>query len=149
MTLYSPGMDRVVAGALIQREQVLLGHRCASRVSYPSVWDLPGGHVELGESEPDALVRELAEELGVRISRPAARPIARLRLPTKHEPNVQLAIWVVTEWTGQVTNRAPKEHDDLRWFGAAELPALALAHPDCRALLAKAMAAGTPARPGE
>jgi 8-oxo-dGTP diphosphatase len=90
-------MIQVVTAALIQHERVLLGHRSAARASYPSVWDLPGGHVELGEAPLDARVRELTEELGVQIRRPAARPLARLHL-LEAEPNFELAIWVVTDW---------------------------------------------------
>jgi 8-oxo-dGTP diphosphatase len=134
-------VDHVVAGALVQHERVLLGHRSAVRVSYPDVWDLPGGHVESGESPRDALVRELAEELGIRIIRPDASPLARLHPHVQHEPSLELAIWVVTEWTGEITNCAPREHDELRWFGAHEWPALALAHPDYSTLLARAIAA--------
>lgn len=134
-------MDHVVAGALIQHERVLLGHRSAGRVSYPHVWDLPGGHVEFGESPRDALVRELAEELGIRIPRPNAPPLARFCPPVEHEPSLELAIWVVTEWQGEVTNCAPREHDELRWFGPDEWPALMLAHPDYSTLLATAIAA--------
>jgi 8-oxo-dGTP diphosphatase len=96
--------------------------------------------VEFGEAPLDALVRELTEELGVLISRPAASPFARLH-PLENEPSVELAIWVVTDWIGQVTNCAPIEHDELRWFGADELPALSLAHPEYRNVLALAMAA--------
>jgi 8-oxo-dGTP diphosphatase len=33
-------------------------------------WDLPGGHVEAGESLADAVVREVAEESGVRLAGP-------------------------------------------------------------------------------
>jgi 8-oxo-dGTP diphosphatase len=132
-------VEHVVAGALIQHERVLLGYRSAGRVSYPSVWDLPGGHVEFGESPRDALVRELVEELGVRISLPAAPPIARLHPLGELDPSFELAIWVVTDWSGQVTNCAPEEHDELRWFGADQLPALSLAHPDYGTVLAKAI----------
>jgi 8-oxo-dGTP diphosphatase len=134
-------VEQVVAGALVQQERVLLGHRSAGRFSYPSVWDLPGGHVEFGESPCDALVRELAEELGIRISRPDAPPLAWLHPPVEHEATYELAIWVVTEWTGHVTNCAPQEHDELRWFGADEWPALSLAHPDYSTVLAMAIAA--------
>jgi 8-oxo-dGTP diphosphatase len=133
-------MIQVVTAALIEHERLLLGHRSAGRASYPSVLDLPGGHVELGEAPLDALVRELTEELGIRISPPAAPPLARLH-PFEHEPSLELAIWVVTDWTGQVTNCAPTEHDELRWFGVDEWPALSLAHPEYRSTLLLAMAA--------
>jgi 8-oxo-dGTP diphosphatase len=96
--------------------------------------------VELGEAPLDALVRELSEELGVLVSRPAGPPLARL-YPLEHEPSFELAIWVVTDWAGQVTNCAPKEHDELRWFRADEWPAISLAHPEYRAMLPLAFAA--------
>jgi 8-oxo-dGTP diphosphatase len=133
-------MDRIVAGALVRGERVLLGHRTAERRWYPSVWDLPGGHVEPGESETGALLRELTEEVGVRVLRPVTEPIARLRPPTTHEPDFELAIWLVTDWTGEVTNCAPAEHDELRWCSADELSALSLARPDYRTVLARAIA---------
>jgi 8-oxo-dGTP pyrophosphatase MutT (NUDIX family) len=41
---------------------LLLVQRCDS-----GVWELPGGCVEVGESAPDAAVRETAEEAGVRV----------------------------------------------------------------------------------
>jgi 8-oxo-dGTP diphosphatase len=52
-----------------------------------------------------------------------------------------LAIWEVTAWAGSVTNFAPEEHDELRWFDADEWSALFLAHHEYRNVLALAMAA--------
>ena len=50
------------AGVLLTAEWVLL-HRRARE----TVWSLPGGRVELGESAAQALTRELAEELSLSI----------------------------------------------------------------------------------
>lgn len=58
-------IHHVVAGALVAGDRLLLCHRSPTRRWYPNVWDLPGGHVEAGESEPEALRRELYEEIGV------------------------------------------------------------------------------------
>ena len=60
----------LVCGLLVRDGKALLVHRSPERAVYPGVWDLPGGHVEPGESKPAALVRELAEELDVGIEEP-------------------------------------------------------------------------------
>ena len=51
--------ERICVGAVLLRERghrrdkpplVLLGRRAAGRVFYPDVWDVPGGHLEPGET---------------------------------------------------------------------------------------------------
>ena len=44
---------------------MLLVHRSPTRAAYPDVWNLPGGHIEAGESSTQAITRELHEELGI------------------------------------------------------------------------------------
>jgi mutator protein MutT len=53
------------AGLLIRDGYILLGKRCTNRISFPNVWDLPGGRQEQGESLDQILHRELQEELGI------------------------------------------------------------------------------------
>ena len=54
----------VVAGALIADSALLVAQRLRPP-ELAGLWELPGGKVAPGESEPDALLRELREELGV------------------------------------------------------------------------------------
>ncbi len=117
-------MHEVVAAALVRDGRVLLVHRTPDRHAYPSVWDLPGGHVEPGETELAALTRELREELGVQIAAGSAIPLCRLEAGGGEE-SLRLSAWLLGEWLGTPTNLAPDEHDDIRWFGPEELPPLA------------------------
>ncbi len=105
-------MDEVVVGALVRGGRVLLAHRRPDKQAYPDVWALPGGVVEAGESELDALTRELHEELGVRIATDSASHLCRLTAVPAEEP-VLLSAWLVREWHGAPANVAPEEHDDL------------------------------------
>ncbi len=58
-------MERVrVVAAVIRRGDALLVTRRPDRPDRPGQWEFPGGKVEPGEAEPEALRRELREELG-------------------------------------------------------------------------------------
>lgn len=56
---------QVVAAVIRRGGKVLLASRPVDKP--PAGWEFPGGKIEPGESAGDALVRELAEELGVRV----------------------------------------------------------------------------------
>ena len=58
-------MERLrVVAAVIRRGDALLVTRRPDRPGRPGQWEFPGGKVEPGEPEPEALRRELREELG-------------------------------------------------------------------------------------
>ncbi len=57
---------RVVGGLLRDGDRILLAQRPPGS-SYGGCWEFPGGKVEPGESDAQALARELSEELGVTV----------------------------------------------------------------------------------
>lgn len=132
----NPSMHEIVTAALVRERRVLLVHRSPTRRAYPGVWDLPGGHIERGETELDALMRELHEELGVQVAPGSATHLCRWDAAGEGE-SVRLSAWLVGEWQGTPTNVAPDEHDEIRWFHHEELPALA--HDQLGAVLVSAL----------
>jgi 8-oxo-dGTP diphosphatase len=129
-------MHQVVVAALLREGRVLLVHRSPNRRAYPGVWDLPGGHIETGETELAALTRELHEELGVQIVTTTATHLCRVAAGTEGE-SVRVSAWLVDEWQGTPTNIACDEHDEICWFRPAKLPPLA--HEPVRTALVDAM----------
>ncbi len=102
----------VVAGAIIAERKVLL----AQRIRPPELagrWELPGGKVAAGESEPEALARELAEELGVEVE-----VGERLGDDVELNPTMTLRAYHATLLSGEPQ---PNDHAGLRWVTAAEL----------------------------
>lgn len=111
----------VVAGALVSNGQLLL----AQRTKPPELagrWELPGGKVEDGESEREALVRELREELGVHTA--VTEPLmGDVSLPG----NLVLRAYRVELISG---TPEPLEHSDLRWVDADGLRTIDLVDAD-------------------
>jgi len=124
-----PMAEAIVAGVMIKDGRILLCHRSADRQWYPGVWDLPGGHVEFGETPTEALKRELVEELGVCVHS-LSHPLDRLCTP-----EFEMDIWQVTGWDGTPANLVPEEHDAIAWFTAEELTSLEIAHDSYLPLL--------------
>jgi 8-oxo-dGTP diphosphatase len=128
-----PGLAAIVAAVLVRDGRVLLCLRSPQRRWSPCMWDLPGGHVERGESDPVALARELCEELGVTVAPAtiaATSPEVRI---IDHE--VDMRVWVIRDWSGEAVNAAPEEHDAVGWFVPSQVQQLSLAHPEYRGLL--------------
>ncbi|WTG93804.1 (deoxy)nucleoside triphosphate pyrophosphohydrolase [Kitasatospora sp. NBC_01560] len=106
----------VVGGAILHRGRVLAARRSAP-AAVAGRWEFPGGKAEPGETEEQALERELMEELGVR-----ARAVERLPGAWLVRPGLELHIWVAGLLAGEP--RPLEDHDELRWLGPEELAGL-------------------------
>ncbi len=123
----------VVAGALIVDGALLVAQR-AHPPELAGRWELPGGKVAPGETDAEALVRELREELGVVVA-----VGGRLGDDVPLTPGMVLRAYRVTLVAGAAH---PHDHRELRWVTGAELATLTWVPADTAWLpdLATAMA---------
>ncbi|MGH9393331.1 MAG: (deoxy)nucleoside triphosphate pyrophosphohydrolase [Terriglobales bacterium] len=110
-----------VVAAIVRRrgpeggEQLLICQRARHR-SHPLQWEFPGGKLEPGESEPQALARELFEELGIRAE--AGRLRARVRHQYAGGAEVEVAFYELAAFTGEPENR---DFAALAWVAPSAL----------------------------
>ena len=105
--------------------RILMQQRLAGAV-YAGLWEFPGGKVMAAETAEQALLREIEEELDIRIeptdltavsfaSDPALPPAPR-------DPHVIL-LYTAKRWRGEVRCLAA---ESIRWFEPQELAGLAM-----------------------
>jgi 8-oxo-dGTP diphosphatase len=117
-------MVHFTSTALIVRDgRVLLGKR-TSQTRFAGMWDGFGGHHEEGETPGHTLVRELFEELGIRVTAAKFLQEYEDKDPTSKE-TFHHHLYLVTDWRG-VPGLANEEHSEIRWFSSAELPRVKL-----------------------
>jgi 8-oxo-dGTP diphosphatase len=106
-------MKQVVVAAAIVRDGRVLSAQRAEPPALAGRWELPGGKVEPGETDLQALVRECHEELGVKVE-----PALRLGGDWPLSERSVLRVWSATLVEGEP---AALEHLALRWLTGEEL----------------------------
>ncbi len=129
---------RTVVGAAIVADGRVLAARRTRPPELAGLWEFSGGKVEAGESEQQALARELREELAVEVT------VGRLLGRTRISAQLRLAVYVCQLHRGVPT---AGEHDRLRWLTADELNDVEWIDSD-RALLPALGAQLCSAKPG-
>ncbi len=89
----------VAVGILLRTDGAFLMCSRPAGKAYAGYWEFPGGKVEPGETLPQALARELAEELGIQVPLSAISPWREQMVDYPHA-HVRLQFCRVTAWSG-------------------------------------------------
>jgi 8-oxo-dGTP diphosphatase len=107
----------VVAAAMVDRDgRVLVQQRPPGR-SMAGLWEFPGGKLEPGETPEAALIRELAEELGIEVDHACLAPACFASEPLDGR-HLLLLVYALRKWQGVPEARHATA---LRWVRPVEL----------------------------
>ena len=103
----------VVVAAAIERDCRYLVARRTRPADVAGRWEFPGGKVEPGETEQQALVREIREELGVEIA-------VGERVPGEWPLHGDLVLHLYRATLAGGEPMPLEQHDEIRWVTSAE-----------------------------
>ncbi len=107
-------------GAVIKDDQGRLLLIKRGHAPGAGLWSLPGGRIEPGETDAEALVREMREETGLVID--PGQLIGTVRRPARDG-----AVFDIRDYAATVTGGTLRPGDDAadaRWVAASELESL-------------------------
>ncbi len=116
----------VVACALVDSDNRVLVTQRPEGKPLAGLWEFPGGKLEPGERPEPALIRELAEELGISVKEACLAPLtfASHAYPSFH---LLMPLYICRRWEGSVRSG---EGQALKWLRAGRLRELAMPPAD-------------------
>ena len=107
----------VAACALIDVDGRVLIAKRPSGKALAGLWEFPGGKVEPGETPEACLIRELDEELGIKITHACLAPFV-FASHAYEDMHLLMPLYLCRRWEGFVTAR---EHEALAWVKPGKL----------------------------
>lgn len=99
MSKYNTFKPNVVGAVLIRNNRVLLTKRSIICKNYPNFYEFPGGKVEKNESLKQALIRELEEELSIKVNDHYLITFPNNQIETNE---IILTLFISSNWNGQI-----------------------------------------------
>ena len=119
-------VSNVVAGILMEGKMFLVEKRRDDDDADPGYVEIPGGHLDPGETLEDALGREMKEELGIVVER--ARLAQKSLAKATNGERQRIHYFHVEKWRGKIES---KEAERVYW--ESEISNLSIS-PDRRAI---------------
>jgi 8-oxo-dGTP diphosphatase len=112
-----PGVGAVIKDPAGRLLLIRRGHEPAA-----GLWSLPGGRIEPGETDQQAVVREVLEETGLSVE--CGRLLGAVELPGPDGTVIDVSDYLAVVTGGELA--AADDAADARWVTAAELAGLPL-----------------------
>lgn len=120
------GQQVITACALIHQEfnsvqKIFLPKRADTKKFLPSVYEIPGGHIDFGESIVDGLKREIKEEFGADIV--VGDPFASFTYTNEVKGSHSVEVIYFAKFTSPIEDITlhPDDHSEYGWFAEDEL----------------------------
>ena len=104
----------VVAAIIINKKRILIGKRKDKDIG-GGKWEFPGGKIEIGETNSEALERELYEELGISVK------IGKELMNYEHMFKTtiyNISFMEIIDYDGEIRNNA---HSEIKWVKFSNL----------------------------
>jgi 8-oxo-dGTP diphosphatase len=104
-----------VVGAMLERDGKYLITQRSARATLPLLWEFPGGRVEPGETDEEALARELREEMGIEVA------VGTRVIHVEHayeNYDIDFCVYRCQHIGGQIQHTGVQDH---RWVSPQEL----------------------------
>lgn len=109
---------QVVAVIIERSGKFLLGKRSSAKKSGAGYWCPITGRIESGETEPEAVIREVREEVGLIVV-----PLKKLAEIDTRDKSARIHWWSVRVLSGEAV-LCNDEHTELKWVNVVEMKLL-------------------------
>jgi len=116
-------MKHVVGAVLFKNDTFILAKRDYDSKSYPGLFEFPGGKVEKGETQKEALIRELKEELDIIVKEKDVidfKNNTEIHYVKDLDLEIFLTLFLVLEWDGEMKIKKGI-HSDLVYLDQKQL----------------------------